>query len=191
MALIDMLLSLPSWRITRVAGLSAYYLLFIGVMLGIIYGMPGIQGVWKKKLYGWHAWTQGTGFVLVIVHVIILAIDQYSPFTWGQLLIPFSYPEHRLGYGFGSMAFYGLLLVLATTDFRALMSKRIWLALHMTAYPVFFLSLVHGLVTGTDTKNAAVFWGYIATAACLILITVLRASAEGARHRQTSSTFHS
>jgi sulfoxide reductase heme-binding subunit YedZ len=189
--MVNILLSLPSWQITRVAGLLAYYLLFVGVSLGILYGMPGIKAAWKKRLYGWHAWTQGAGFIVVILHVIILAIDQFSPFTWGQLLVPFSYPVHRFAYGFGSLAFYGLLLVMLTTDFRALISRRTWLILHMTAYPVFFLSLIHGLVGGTDTKNTPIFWGYLFTGAALIAITLLRTGAEGLRQRRANAQIHS
>jgi sulfoxide reductase heme-binding subunit YedZ len=189
--MVDFVLRLPTWQITRVAGLLAFYLLFVGVMLGITYGMPGIQGAWKKQLYRWHAWTQGTGFILAIVHVIILAIDHYSPFTWRQLLVPFSYPQHRIGYGFGSLAFYGLLVVMLTTDFRILMNKKVWLVIHMTAYPVFVLSLIHGVLTGTDSKNEAIYFGYIATGTALVLITLLRAGAEAQRHRRLDSQIHS
>jgi len=85
----------------------------------------------------------------------------------------------------GSLAFYGLLIVLLTSDFRILLPRRLWLALHMLAYPVFFLSLIHGIFNGTDTRSPLVFGAYIATAAALLAVTFYRAAAESrARARE-------
>ncbi|RKP50083.1 hypothetical protein D7Z26_19930 [Cohnella endophytica] len=184
----DVLLNLPSWTITRVAGLAGYYSLFIGVMLGIVHGMPNVKGKWKKRSYAWHARMQAAGLFLSIAHVMILSIDTYSPFTWGQLLLPFSYPENRIVYGMGSMALYGLLFILLTTDFKSLLSRRIWLIFHMAAYPVFFLALVHGLIAGTDTNNPFVFWSYLGTATALVLITFIRVGTEGIAPKRRSTS---
>lgn len=185
--MMDFLLDLPSWTITRVAGLLSYYLLFAGVMLGIVYGMPNVKGKWKKRIYDWHARTQGAGILFAIAHAIILSIDTYSPFTWGQLLIPFSYPEHRIAYGLGSLSLYGLLLILLSTDFKSLLSRKTWLVLHMSAYPVFFLALIHGLISGTDTKNPLIYWSYIGTAAAIVLVTFLRVGTESLSSKNRSS----
>ncbi|MFC5407391.1 hypothetical protein [Cohnella soli] len=182
----DILLELPTWTITRVAGLLAYGFLFLGVMLGIVYGIPQLKGNWKKRTYFWHAKTQGAGMLLALAHILILAIDRYSPFTWGQLLIPFSYPDHRIAYGLGSLSFYCLVLVLVTTDFRMFLAKRVWLFLHMAGYPAFFLALAHGLASGTDTSLPAIRWSYVATAAALILITFIRVGAESFAFRRRS-----
>ncbi|MFC5470140.1 ferric reductase [Cohnella suwonensis] len=174
----DIVLELPTWTITRVAGLAAYYMLFVGVSLGILYGMPQLKGSSKKRFYYWHAKAQGAGMALAIVHILILAVDRFSPFTWGQLLVPFSYPEHRFAYGLGSLSFYCLLLVMLTTDFRMFLSNRIWLAIHMVGYPAFFLALAHGLVSGTDTARPIFLWSYVGTATALVAITFVRVGAE-------------
>ncbi|RIE00871.1 ferric reductase-like transmembrane domain-containing protein [Cohnella faecalis] len=158
----DWLMQLPTWVITRVAGLSAFYLLTIGVVSGIFCGSPGIKGVWKARIFRFHSWTQGFGLIVAIAHVIVLAIDRYAKFDWITLIIPFSAPQHRLEYGLGSLAMYGLLAILLTSDFRGLLANRIWKTIHMTAYPVFFLALIHGLFSGTDSAKPLVFWSYAA-----------------------------
>jgi DMSO/TMAO reductase YedYZ heme-binding membrane subunit len=185
----EWLVHLPTWMIARTTGLIAYHLLFAGMFLGILYGTPSLKGPWKARTYTWHARTQSAGMIFALVHILILVIDHYRPFSWPELLIPFSHPDHRITYGMGSLAFYGLLLVLLTSDFRTLLPKKLWLTLHMLSYPVYFLALLHGIYNGTDTQTPAVFGGYIATAAALILITFYRAAAES-RARDSRPSAH-
>jgi hypothetical protein len=179
--MIDLLLRLPTWPLIRVAGLVSYYLMFIGIALGILYGLPSLRGKAKQRIYQWHSRFQSAGVLAVLVHVMLLAIDRYMPFDWDQLLIPFSYPQHRAAYGFGSLAMYGLLIILLTTDFRSLLPRRLWLAIHLSAYPFFLLAMLHGLFSGTDTREPLVFAGYVATAAGLVLLTVIRGIADRAK----------
>ncbi|WP_276355274.1 ferric reductase-like transmembrane domain-containing protein [Cohnella caldifontis] len=174
----EWLVHLPTWMIARTTGLIAYYLLFAGMFLGILYGTPSLKGTWKARIYTWHTRTQGAGMIFALAHVLVLVIDHYSPFSWSELLVPFSHPEHPITYGLGSLAFYGLLLVLLTSDFRTTLPKKLWLALHMLSYPIYFMALIHGIYNGTDTQTPAVFGGYIATAAALLIVTFYRASAE-------------
>jgi sulfoxide reductase heme-binding subunit YedZ len=178
MNMASLLVSLPTWMIARVAGLTAYYLLFAGMFLGILYGTPSLRGVWKTRVYRWHSRTQGAGLIFTLGHVLILVIDHYSPFTWSQLLVPFSHPEHPITYGLGSLAFYGLTIVLLTTDFRLMMPRKLWLILHLLSYPIFFMALLHGIYNGTDSQSALVFGFYIATAGALMAITFYRVFAE-------------
>ncbi|MBW5447480.1 hypothetical protein GE107_15590 [Cohnella sp. CFH 77786] len=174
----DWLLQLPTWMIARATGLIAYYLLFAGMFLGILYGTPKLTGVWKTRFYRWHSRTQNLGLLFILAHAMVLVIDHYSPFSWSDLLIPFSHPEHPVVYGIGSLAFYGMLVVLLTSDFRLLMNGKLWIALHLLAYPVYFLALLHGIFAGTDTQSVPVFAGYLVTAAALLAVTFYRASAE-------------
>lgn len=176
------LLHLPTWMIARVSGLTAYYFLFAGMFLGIAQGTPSLRGVWKARFYRWHFRTQGLGIIASLAHALILVIDRYSPFNWSEMLLPFSHPEHPITYGLGSLAFYGWTAVLLTSDFRTLLPKRVWYALHLLSYPAFFMALIHGLYNGTDTQSPAVFAGYLATAAALLIVTFYRASAETRKH---------
>lgn len=175
----EWLLHLPTWMITRVTGLSAYYLLFAGMFLGILYGAPSLKGIWKTRVYRWHYRTQGAGMILVLAHIMVLVIDRYSPFNWSELLIPFSRSDHPITYGMGSLAFYGLAAVLLTSDFRAVLPRKVWLAIHLLSYPVYFLSLLHGIYNGTDTQSPPIFTGYLVSAALLLAVTFYRVHVEG------------
>ncbi|MHA7582101.1 ferric reductase-like transmembrane domain-containing protein [Paenibacillus vandeheii] len=165
---------LPTWNIIRISGIAAYLLLFTGVFLGIAQGMPIAKGKPKAAMYTWHTRTTWLAFGLGIVHALTLYIDHYSPFTWSELLIPFTASVHPIGSGLGTLAFYGLVIVLLSSDLRNKFGRKWWFMFHMLSYPVFIGLLFHGMVTGTDSGNVIMRLMYVFTWLSILGITVLR-----------------
>ncbi|MEK4366826.1 ferric reductase-like transmembrane domain-containing protein [Paenibacillus sp. FSL R5-0473] len=165
---------LPTWNIIRISGIAAYVLLFAGVFLGIAQGMGMAKGKPKAAMFKWHTRTTWLAFGLGLVHALTLYIDHYSPFTWGELLIPFTASVHPIGSGLGTLAFYGLVIVLLSSDLRNKLGRKWWFMFHMLSYPVFIGLLVHGMVTGTDSGNIIMRMIYVFTGLSILGITVLR-----------------
>ncbi|WP_179282986.1 MULTISPECIES: ferric reductase-like transmembrane domain-containing protein [Paenibacillus] len=165
---------LPTWNIIRISGIAAYLLLFAGVFLGIAQGMPIAKGKPKAAMYTWHTRTTWLAFGLGLVHALTLYIDHYSPFTWSELLIPFTSSVHPIGSGLGTLAFYGLVIVLLSSDLRNKLGRKWWFMFHMLSYPVFIGLLFHGMVTGTDSGNVIMRLMYVFTGLSILGITVLR-----------------
>lgn len=165
---------LPTWNIIRISGIAAYVLLFAGVFLGIAQGMSMAKGKPKAAMFKWHTRTTWLAFGLGLVHALTLYIDHYSPFTWGELLIPFTASVHPIGSGLGTLAFYGLVIVLLSSDLRNKLGRKWWSTFHMLSYPVFIGLLVHGMVTGTDSGNIIMRMMYVFTGLSILGITVLR-----------------
>ncbi|MDN8592390.1 ferric reductase-like transmembrane domain-containing protein [Paenibacillus sp. 11B] len=165
---------LPTWNIIRISGIVAYLLLFAGVFLGIAQGMPMAKGKPKAAMYTWHTRTTWLAFGLGLVHALTLYIDHYSPFTWSELLIPFTASVHPIGSGLGTLAFYGLVIVLLSSDLRNKLGRKWWFMFHMLSYPVFIGLLFHGMVTGTDSGNVIMRLMYVFTGLSILGITVLR-----------------
>ncbi|MEK3919185.1 MULTISPECIES: ferric reductase-like transmembrane domain-containing protein [unclassified Paenibacillus] len=165
---------LPTWNIIRISGIAAYVLLFTGVFLGIAQGMPMAKGKPKATMFKWHIRTTWLAFGLGLVHALTLYIDHYSPFTWGELLIPFTASVHPIGSGLGTLAFYGLVIVLLSSDLRNKLGRKWWFMFHLLSYPVFIGLLVHGMVTGTDSGNIIMRMMYVFTGLSILGITVLR-----------------
>ena len=46
------------------------------------------------------------GFITVIVHLLLLMIDQYEPYTISEIVLPFSANYQALLSGLGTIAFY-------------------------------------------------------------------------------------
>ncbi|RKN74200.1 ferric reductase [Paenibacillus ginsengarvi] len=170
--MVQWFIKLPTWELTRLLGLLSYMLLFAGVSVGIVYGMW-----WKRhkaQLYKVHSFLSVSGTAAALLHTAILVISTYSPFPWSELFIPFSASSNPVLNGIGTIAVYGLLLLILTTDLRNKLKKRLWHRIHLLAYPLWLLCLFHGLLLGTDTKLGAVKLMYAATAAVVVVLTGLR-----------------
>ncbi|WP_405153772.1 ferric reductase-like transmembrane domain-containing protein [Paenibacillus sp. FSL K6-0108] len=165
---------LPTWNIIRISGIAAYLLLFAGVFLGIAQGMPMAKGKPKAVMFKWHTRTTWLAFGLGLVHALTLYIDHYSPFTWSELLIPFTASVHPIGSGLGTLSLYGLVIVLLSSDLRNKLGRKWWFMFHMLSYPVFIGLLFHGMVTGSDSSHVLMRLMYVFTGLSIIGITVLR-----------------
>ncbi|WP_223066417.1 ferric reductase-like transmembrane domain-containing protein [Paenibacillus caui] len=195
--------TVPTWVITRTLGITAYLLLFLGICLGITYGMPIWKGKQKirSRVRDFHFLTNTGGVFLAMLHPMLLVIDAYVPFSWGQLIVPFTGPKEPFIYGLGTLTLYGLLFVVTTTDLRAKMSVKLWRAIHLSAYILFIFALAHGMMGGTDTRKIWIFSMYVVTF-CTVLalmiaqVTMISSLKKRAQHGQhvrekNSMRFHS
>ncbi|MGD8191437.1 ferric reductase-like transmembrane domain-containing protein [Brevibacillus ginsengisoli] len=179
--LTQLILHLPTWEMIRVLGISAYVMLFVGVSLGICYSMPGRSGKAKANLYKIHSAATVSGMFLGMFHAMLLVIDTYEPFGWTQILVPFSAADKPLFTGLGTIAAYGMVLIILTTDLRNKLNKKVWRLIHISAYPTFIAALIHGIGVGTDTKNGWVFLMYVATTMIVTVLFIIRAFIGGKR----------
>ncbi|MBP3039157.1 hypothetical protein J9303_06535 [Bacillaceae bacterium Marseille-Q3522] len=69
--------TVPTWLITRTLGIAAYLLLFFGICLGILYGMP----IWKGKqqmrsrMMSLHFFANTSGVFIGALHPMLLILD--------------------------------------------------------------------------------------------------------------------
>ncbi|MFD0692474.1 ferric reductase [Paenibacillus sp. GCM10027628] len=173
--MVHFLVSLPAWSLIRIFGILSYLSLFIGMALGILYSFPQWKGQTKAQLMRSHTFANHLGTCLALLHTLLLVIDTFMPFDWHELLIPFTAKQSTGLNAIGTLAMYGLLLLVFTTDIRHKLKRKIWFALHLLSYPIFVLALVHGLFLGTDSANPLFKLMYIVTAAVLVVLTLARA----------------
>lgn len=189
--MIQILVDLPSWTLIRLFGIFSYLSLFVGMALGITYSFPQWKGQTKARFLRWHTYANHWGTCLALLHTVLLVIDAFMPYDWKEILVPFA-AKHSTGLnGIGSIALYGLLLLIFTTDIRQKLKKKLWFAFHLLSYPIFVLALVHGLYLGTDSSSILIKTMYVITALLLIGLTVLRAVVrprkQAARAKETYS----
>jgi len=174
--MVHFLITLPVWTLIRWFGLAAYVSLFVGMACGICYSFPQLKGAAKLRTMQAHTFANHLGTCLALLHALLLIIDTYMPFDWHELLVPFT-AAHSPGLNaIGTIAMYGLLLLVFTTDIRHKLKRKLWLTFHFLAYPIFALALFHGLFLGTDSTQPLIKMMYGTTAAVLILLTALRAA---------------
>jgi methionine sulfoxide reductase heme-binding subunit len=172
--MIQFLLGLPTWQMIRVFGVVSFLLLAAGMCLGVLYSYPLWTGKAKAGLYKWHTRCTNAGMVIGLLHGVITVIDTYMPFSWREVLIPFAAQNHTILNGLGTLAGYGTLVLVFTSDFRHKIGKKIWLAIHLMSYPVFAASLIHGFFEGTDSGLPGIRWMYLVSLGALVLLTVVR-----------------
>jgi methionine sulfoxide reductase heme-binding subunit len=172
-----------TWNILRAAGIGAYLMLWASVTWGLM-STTQIFGkkISKQTNIAFHQAFSTCGLLLLAAHLGFLLADSFMPFTWLDLIVPMRASYRPLGVALGIGAMFVMILgVLGTSWGRKLIGTKWWRRMHSLSVPAFTLALVHGLMTGTDTRRPAMFWMYVATAAVLLFLLVVRALTVGER----------
>lgn len=147
----------PTWAMTRAAGLVAFALLWLSVMLGLLqstgyFRMAGVVDL--------HAFVSVWGLYATVSHVVVLLFDRHSPYTLVEILNPFASRVSPVLNGIGGIALYIAVGVSVTTYFRKEIGAKAWRAIHLTSLAAFLFALLHGLLLGTDSALPAIAFGY-------------------------------
>jgi len=172
--MMDWIVELPLWQMIRYVGIASYVLLTAGICLGIAYSFPVWKGVRKVRLYKLHTFCTVGGTALGLLHGAIPVIDTYLPYSWTEVLVPFAAKRHPVLNGLGTLAGYGMLLVILTSDLRNRIGKPLWKLVHFLSYPIFVIAFVHGYFLGTDTALTGIRRMYLLSFAAVLLLTALR-----------------
>lgn len=153
------------WFLNRGTGLVALAVLTVATVLGVLAtgGRPGRRAP-RFVTQAVHRNLAVLGVALVVVHVVSAVIDEFVDLRWWDAFVPFTASYHRVWTGVGALALDLLLVVTVSSLLRARMRHRGWRALHLTAYVLWALSVVHGIGMGTDL-DAGMWWLALACAA--------------------------
>ncbi|ACU53937.1 hypothetical protein Afer_0999 [Acidimicrobium ferrooxidans DSM 10331] len=163
------------WYLTRVSGLAALVMLGAVALLGIaVAGKILPSGVARFLGPDLHRRLSLTLVVVLAIHILTALADSFVPIGWTAAVIPFLSHYRRAFVGFGTLAFDGLLIVIASSLARQHLGFALWKRTHMLVWLVLALAIVHGLGTGSDTRLAAVLAVYGAITAGVIVLAVLR-----------------
>lgn len=173
---IDYLASyLSIWYVTRAAGITAYLLLFLSMMSGILYKLPANSASFNKYLLQIHESTGWLGLLFGMTHGLVLLFEKnYTNYTIINILIPFTTKQQVLSLSLGILAFYGILTLIISTDFLKKLGKKTWKSIHFLSFPTFFLALMHGILMGSDTNNIVMILLYSITGIAILSLTIMR-----------------
>src|SRR6266498_4563558 len=108
-----------SWYITRAAGLTSYFLLWLSMVWGLVLPTKFFHPFLENHFsYDFHEFLSLLGLGFVALHVIVLLFDKFLPFSLLQILIPFIDSYRPFWVGLGILGFYLLLLVTVTFYMR-------------------------------------------------------------------------
>jgi predicted ferric reductase len=161
------------WYVTRAAGLTSYILLWLSMVWGMAISTkiltPTVEGSYS---YDFHEFLSLLGLGFVLLHVIVLALDKYLPFSIFQILVPFIDSYRPLWVGLGIIGFYIFLLVTVTFYMRQAIGPQAFRSIHVLSLLGYLGATLHGLFAGTDSALAITKFIYIGTFLVVVFLTV-------------------
>lgn len=163
------------WYVARSSGIVAWALVAASVLWGLSLSTKVLKR-WVRPnwLLDLHRFLGGLSVVFTGVHLAALVADSYTSFGPTDLLVPFASTWKPQAVAWGVVAMYLMIAVELTSLARRRLSKRMWRAVHMTAYPLFRMATVHGLTAGTDASNPILRASYYLVALAVVWLTVWR-----------------
>ena len=173
---------MTTWILLRAAGIGSYLMLFLSVAWGLVATTAVVtKRVSKPTANLFHAFVASTGLALLGVHLGLLLVDGFMPFSVAALTLPMAAEYRPLAVSAGVIAMYGMVAVLVTSWLRTRVGTAWWRRVHLLAVPMFTLALAHGVFAGTDTERPWMFVLYAVTGLVVVFLTIVRALTYGYR----------
>jgi len=161
------------WYVTRAAGLTSYFLMWLSMVWGMAISTkffhPVVEGTYS---YDFHEFLSLLGLGFVVLHVVVLMLDKYLAFNIFQILIPFVDTYRPLWVGMGIIGFYLLLLVTVTFYLKKYIGSKAFRSIHMLSLLGYAGATLHGLFAGTDSALPVTKLLYIGTSLVVLFLTV-------------------
>jgi predicted ferric reductase len=141
------------WLAARAAGFTAYLILTLVVVLGLVLSHPVNQSSWKlsKRIFPWHENLLVFTLAFTVAHIASLVLDPYAGVGLDGALIPGLSSYRSAPVALGTLALYALLLTGLTARYTKWLPPGVWLKLHRLSVVVWALSWAHGILAGTDS----------------------------------------
>jgi predicted ferric reductase len=161
------------WYVTRSAGIVAYLLLWFSTVWGLIVPTKLLNPIIGPTFtVDFHEFISLLAIGFALLHVFVLTIDRFLPYSIWQVLIPFLSPYRPFWVGMGVIAFYITLLVTITFYLRGKIGMKAFRSLHVLSLLGYLGVTLHGLYAGTDAPLFAMQLLYKGTALVVIFLTV-------------------
>jgi sulfoxide reductase heme-binding subunit YedZ len=158
------------WYLTRATGAVALVLLTISVVLGILGPLRFTAGPrWPRfAIDSLHRDISLLVIVLLVAHIITSVLDTFAPIKLVDAIIPFTSAYRPLWVGIGALSFDLIIALVITSLARRRLGYGAWRAIHWLAYVSWPVAVLHGVGTGSDTKQ---WWMLALTALCVVAVT--------------------
>ncbi len=121
------------------------------------------------------------------VHVGALVADSYVHFGVADVLVPFASAWRPLAVAWGVISLWVLAAVELTSLLMKRLPRRVWHAIHLSSYVLFFTATLHALTAGTDTRQPVFVLVCDATLAVVLLLTLVRLAAPRPRSARVAT----
>ena len=166
------------WYLSRSSALIAYILVWLSMVFGLLMTNK-LARLWPSgpTAFMLHQHTSLLGLGFALFHALILLGDRYIGYSIAQLVVPFASTSYQpVWVGLGQLAFYGLALVGLSFYAKSWIGRPMWRAIHFLSFALFGLALVHGVTSGSDSRELWVRALYWLTGSTVCWLTIYRAA---------------
>lgn len=161
-----------TWYITRAAGWVAYFLLWFSMVWGLAIPSKFFERVLSPTFaVDFHEYISLLAVGFILLHVGVLLIDKFLPFTIIQILVPFLSTYRPVWVGLGTIGFYLTLLVTITFYLRKKIGQKTFKSIHLLSFLAYLGVVLHAFFAGSDSSLGAVQVTYLATFLVVIFLT--------------------
>jgi hypothetical protein len=164
------------WIAARASGFTAYGLVTIAVVLGLLLSQRWqSRRVWPRLLNDQlHQYAVLLAGIFTAIHGLSVWIDPFTKFTLREVLLPFVSHYRPLWMGLGIVAGYLGFALVATSWLRPKIGFAWWRRLHYLAFVVWLLATLHGLGDGSDSRTTWAIAIYGVSSATVVGLTIVR-----------------
>jgi predicted ferric reductase len=161
------------WYVTRAAGLAAYLVLWLSTVWGLAVASKIFDPLLHRAFtFDAHEFLSLLAIGFVALHVGVLLIDSYMPYSLVEILVPFVAPYRALWVGLGVIGMYLTLLVTVTFYLRTRIGYKTFRSLHLFSFLAYVLVTLHSVFAGTDSSLLSAKLVYIGTAFVVAVLTM-------------------
>jgi sulfoxide reductase heme-binding subunit YedZ len=160
-----------AWYVSRSTALVGFFLLYLSIFLGAIGRIP-IFRKWAAKMCALnaHCWLSVQALVFALVHGVALTFDRYLDFSWQDIFLPFHSRFETLFLALGTVAFYLMILLIASSYARRRIPTKAWRLIHALNLALYGFSVIHALTLGSDLQSGILRDIFVFANAALVLL---------------------
>ena len=159
-----------TWVIIRATGVGAWLALTAVVAWGLAVRAVRAAGKPFSRALSLHRWLGTVALLLVVVHMALLLVDTYEPFTIVEILVPMAATWKPFAVALGTVAFWLMVPAWLLGRMRRRWGDRWFLRVHALAYAAWPLATAHYVLAGTD---ALALWSVALLVAGTAVVVVL------------------
>jgi sulfoxide reductase heme-binding subunit YedZ len=153
-----------AWYTARAGGLVAFVLLTLATLAGLLLAGRAQNTRWPRfAVEDVHRFLGLLTGTFIGLHVAVLLVDSYLPFSIAQLAVPGLSSYRPLPTALGVVGAELLFALALTNRFRARIPYAFWRRAHYVNFAVWALALAHGVTAGADGDTV---WALALYAGC-------------------------
>jgi len=159
------------WFASRATGAVSLVLFTAVMVLGIITsGRLGLPGLPRAGVLRLHRNLSLVSVAFLAVHIVTAIADGYVDLSYWDVLIPFGAGFDPFWIGLAGVAVDLLIAIGITSALRLRLSAKVWRVIHLSAYAMWPLALLHGFgVSGGDGRE---LWMVVIDIICIAAVLI-------------------